>query len=85
MTNLYQIQEWKPTDFSHLSGMTASILVGLYLGLTGKLQLPKFRVLLVVALVFVDDAAWAQHATFRDHRAAADRGFLPRGEMPTRC
>jgi hypothetical protein len=35
-----------------LSGMTVSILVGLYLGLTGSLRLPGFRVLLVTGLVF---------------------------------
>ncbi|HBK06079.1 MAG TPA: hypothetical protein DDZ81_09460 [Acetobacteraceae bacterium] len=52
MQNLYQIQEWKPTDFSQLSGVTVSILVALYLGLTGTLRLPRFRVLLVAGLVF---------------------------------
>ncbi len=52
MRNLYQILEWKPTDFSHLDGITVSILVALYLGLTGTLRLPKFRVLLMAGLVF---------------------------------
>ena len=52
MRNLYQIMEWRPTDFSHLDGVTVSILVGLYLGLTGTLRLPRFRVLLVAGLVF---------------------------------
>lgn len=52
MQNLYQIQEWKPTDFSHLNGITVSILVALYLGLTGSLRLPKFRVLLLAGLAF---------------------------------
>ncbi|MDR3531356.1 MAG: hypothetical protein P4L90_12490, partial [Rhodopila sp.] len=49
---LYSIMEWKPTDFSYLSGMTVSILLALYLGLTGTLRLPKFRVLLLTGLVF---------------------------------
>ena len=53
MRNLYQIMEWKPSDFSQLNGMTVSILVGLYLGLTGRLQLPRFRTLLLIGLVFV--------------------------------
>lgn len=52
MKNLYQIQEWKPSDFSHLSGVTVSILVALYVGLSGTLRLPKFRVLLLAGLVF---------------------------------
>ncbi len=52
MRNLYQIMEWKPTDFSHLDGVTVSILVALYLGLTGTLRLPRFRVLLLAGLVF---------------------------------
>ena len=52
MRNLYQIQEWKPSDFSHLNGVTVSILVALYLGLTGTMRLPKFRVLLVAGLLF---------------------------------
>ena len=52
MQNLYQIQEWKPTDFSHLNGITVSVLVALYVGLTGSLKLPKFRVLLVAGLLF---------------------------------
>jgi hypothetical protein len=58
MKNLYQIQEWKPSDFSHLNGVTLSILLALYLGLTGAFRLPKFRVLLVAGLVF----ATMQHA-----------------------
>jgi hypothetical protein len=52
MRNLNQILEWKPSDFSHLSGMTVSILVALYLGLSGTLRLPKFRVLLLAGLLF---------------------------------
>jgi hypothetical protein len=52
MTTLYQIQEWKPSDLGHLSGVTGSILVALYLGLTGRLCLPRFRVLLVAGLIF---------------------------------
>ena len=52
MKNLYAIQEWKPSDFSHLTGVTVAILVGLYTGLTGIIRLPKFRVLLLVGLVF---------------------------------
>lgn len=52
MKNLYQIQEWKPSDFSHLSGMTVSVLVALYVGLSGMVRLPKFRVLLLAGLVF---------------------------------
>ena len=53
MKNLYSIQEWRPIDLSHLTGMTGSILVALYLGLTGMVRLPRFRVLLVTGLVFV--------------------------------
>jgi hypothetical protein len=52
MTNLYSIQEWKPIDLSHLSGMTGAILLALYLGMTGKLRLPRFRVLLLTGLIF---------------------------------
>lgn len=52
MRNLYQIQEWKPTDFSHMSGITVAVLVALYIGLTGGVRLPRFRVLLVTGLVF---------------------------------
>jgi len=52
MKNVYQIMEWKPSDFSHLSGVTVSILVALYMGLSGSLRLPKFRVLLVTGLIF---------------------------------
>ena len=58
MKNFYQIEEWRPSDLGHLSGVTGSILVALYLGLTGRLQLPRFRVLLVAGLVF----ATMQHA-----------------------
>jgi hypothetical protein len=53
MRDLYQIQEWKPSDFSHLNGVALSILLGLYLGLSGIVRLPKFRVLLLTGLVFV--------------------------------
>jgi hypothetical protein len=53
MTHLYQIQEWQPSDLGHLSGLTVSILLGFYLGLTGSLRLPRFRVLLVAGLIFV--------------------------------
>jgi hypothetical protein len=53
MTNLDQLQEWKPSDFSHLNGIALSILLGLYFGLTGKMRLPRFRVLLLTGLVFV--------------------------------
>ena len=52
MKNLYQIQEWKPSDMGRLSGLTGSVLVALYLGLTGRLRLPRFRVILVIGLVF---------------------------------
>jgi len=52
MKSLYSIQEWKPIDLSHLSGMTVAILVALYVGLTGSVRLPKFRVLLVTGLIF---------------------------------
>jgi hypothetical protein len=52
MRNLYQIQEWKPSDFSQMNGVTVSILLALYLGLTGAMRLPKFRVLLVAGLLF---------------------------------
>ncbi len=51
MKNLYQIQEWKPSDFSRLNGFGLSILLALYLGLSGTLRLPKFRVLLITALI----------------------------------
>ena len=53
MKNLYSIQEWKPIDLSHLTGMTVSVLVALYVGLTGMVRLPRFRVLLVTGLIFV--------------------------------
>jgi hypothetical protein len=53
MRNLYQIQEWRPSDVSHLSGVTVSLLLALYLGLTGKLLLPRYRVLLLAGLLFV--------------------------------
>ena len=53
MTHLDQIQEWQPSDLGHLGGMTVSILVAFYVGLTGSLRLPRFRVLLVAGLVFV--------------------------------
>jgi hypothetical protein len=53
MKNLYSIQEWKPIDLSHLTGMTVSILVALYIGLTGMVRLPRFRVLLVTGLIFL--------------------------------
>jgi hypothetical protein len=52
MKNLYSIQEWKPTEFGHLNGFALAILLALYLGLSGTLRLPKFRVLLVAGLVF---------------------------------
>jgi hypothetical protein len=52
MKNLYAIQEWKPIDLSHLTGVTVSILVALYMGLTGRVQLPRFRVLLLTGLIF---------------------------------
>jgi hypothetical protein len=52
MKNLYSIQEWKPIDLSHLTGMTVSILVALYVGLTGMVRLPRFRVLLLTGLIF---------------------------------
>jgi hypothetical protein len=58
--NLYRIQEWKPTDYSHLSGMSVSILVALYLGMIGTLRLPRYRVLLSVGLVF----ATMQHVRY---------------------
>jgi hypothetical protein len=52
MKTLYSIQEWKPIDLSHLSGMTVAILLALYMGLTGRLRLPRFRVLLLTGLIF---------------------------------
>jgi hypothetical protein len=52
MKSLGDIQEWKPTDMSNLSGVTGSVLVALYIGLTGKLVLPKYRVLLLAVLLF---------------------------------
>ncbi|WP_158927232.1 hypothetical protein, partial [Acidisphaera sp. S103] len=52
MKSLYSIQEWKPIDLSHLTGMTVAILVALYVGLTGSIRLPRFRVLLVTGLIF---------------------------------
>jgi hypothetical protein len=52
MKSLGDIQEWKPTDMSYLSGVTGSVLVALYVGLTGKLILPKYRVLLLALLLF---------------------------------
>jgi hypothetical protein len=52
MKSLYSIQEWKPIDLSHLSGMTVTVLVALYVGLTGAVRLPRFRVLLVTGLIF---------------------------------
>jgi hypothetical protein len=52
MKSLYSIQEWKPIDLSQLSGMTVAILVALYVGLTGSIRLPRFRVLLVTGLIF---------------------------------
>jgi hypothetical protein len=51
--NLVRIREWYPSDFSQLNGVSASILLALYLGIIGKLRLPRFRVLLSVGLVFV--------------------------------
>jgi hypothetical protein len=60
MQTLYKIQEWKPSDLGHLSGVTGSILVALYLGMTGRLQLPRYRVLLLVGLIF----ATMQHARY---------------------
>ncbi len=53
MTNLYSIQEWRPIDLGQLTGVTVSILLALYLGLTGTLRLPRFRVLLLTGLVFM--------------------------------
>jgi hypothetical protein len=52
MKYLYQIQEWKPSDLGQLSGVTGTILVALYLGLTGRVRLPRFRVLLIAGLLF---------------------------------
>jgi hypothetical protein len=52
MKNLYSIQEWKPTEFAHLTGFALAILLALYLGLSGTLRLPRFRVLLMAGLVF---------------------------------
>jgi hypothetical protein len=52
MKSLYSIQEWKPIDLSQLSGMTVAILVALYMGMTGAVRLPRFRVLLVTGLIF---------------------------------
>jgi len=52
MKTLGDIQEWRPMDMGYLSGVTGSLLVALYLGLTGKLVLPKFRVLLLAGLLF---------------------------------
>jgi hypothetical protein len=52
MKSLYSIQEWKPIDLSQLSGMTVAILVALYVGMTGAVRLPRFRVLLVTGLIF---------------------------------
>jgi hypothetical protein len=60
MQTLYKIQEWRPSDLGHLSGVTGAILVALYLGMTGRLQLPRFRVLLLVGLIF----ATMQHARY---------------------
>ena len=59
--------------------MTASILVGLYLGLTGKLQLPKFRVLLVVAVVFVTMKHGRNSQLFGILMPLLIAGLLPRG------
>ena len=53
MKSLDSILEWKPTDLGHLTGVTISILLALYAGLTGALRLPRFRVLLLTGLIFV--------------------------------
>lgn len=52
MKDLSQIAEWQPSDLGHLTGLTVSILAALYLGLTGGLRLPKFRVLMISCLLF---------------------------------
>ena len=67
MQRLDDIQEWNASDFSHPGGMTISVLLALYLGLTGSVRLPKFRALLLAGLLF---------ATMRHQRHAQLFGIL---------
>jgi len=53
MKSLNLVGEWKPTDLSHLTGPTVAILLALYVGLTGTIRFPWFRVLLLTGLAFV--------------------------------
>ena len=53
MKSVNSVGEWKPTDLGHLTGITIAILLALYVGLTGTLRLPRFRVLLLTGLIFV--------------------------------
>ncbi len=53
MHDLAFIQEWKPLNLGAIGGVSGSVLLALYLGLTGRFQLPRFRVLMVTALIFV--------------------------------
>ena len=45
------IKEWRPADFSAVTGLEAAVLLMLALALLGRFQLPPVRILLLVGLV----------------------------------
>ena len=51
MHNLARINEWEPANFGHLQPLEIVILAALYVGLTGQVKLPRFRVVLILGLL----------------------------------
>jgi hypothetical protein len=52
MRDLGGIEEWQPTDFGQPGPLAAVILIALYFGLSGQVRLPRFRVLLLLGLIW---------------------------------
>lgn len=65
--SLGKIQEWQPITLGHLQPLEDVILLALYLGLTGKIRFPAWRVVLVMGLL---------HESFAHARAVQQLGIM---------
>ena len=53
MPGIATIGEWAPSDVAHLSPLLLALLVTIFVLAMGKVQLPKIRALLVLALLYL--------------------------------
>lgn len=53
MQGLGHIGEWQPSNFSHLTPFAIALLASLFMLGSGKIKVPPFRLLLILALVWL--------------------------------